>query len=148
MAPHPAIPTRGMRHDFSPQEPIQLLKSPYTVGGQHPTSNAISCTLSTFFANSVLLMLLFTRRWLGPYLSLGSVGWLWHRNMASLDSPDEYTGMLSAWNAAMCKGIGICGGVSGNNLGAGEKDKMVVQDERPTVPNFVIDHGRLSLLCS
>lgn len=70
--------------------------------------------------------------------------------MASLDSPDEYAGVLSAWNAAMCKGVGICGGVSGNNFWTEEKDKkVVVQDERPTVPNFVIDHGRLFfLLCS
>lgn len=94
-------------------------------------------------------MLLFARRWLGAYISLGSVGWLWHRSVASLNyleacSANEYAGVgeaLIGWNAAVCKGIVIYDSVFGDSRGAGEKDKRVVGGERPKVPNFVIDYG-------
>lgn len=144
-----------MRHSFSPQEPVQLVlpgnNSPHTAGELYPTSNVTSFTPSILFADSVLLMWLLTRRWLGAYISLGSVGWLWHRNIASIHSPDawsvkEYAGAeeaLSGWNSAVCKGVGICGNVFGKHRGAGEKVQI---DERPRVPDFVMNYGGLSHL--
>lgn len=93
-------------------------------------------------------MLFFTRRWLGAYISFGSVGWLWHSSLYSPDEWGEHAAVnkaLSEWNAAVCKGVGICGNAFGDNLRLGEKDK-IVEDERPRVPDFVIDHGRLFLL--
>lgn len=80
------------------------------------------------------------------------MGWLWHSSLYSSDewSTREQAAVdkaLSEWNAAVCKGVGICGNVFGDNLRPGEKDK-IVEDERPRVPDFVIDHGRPFLLWS
>lgn len=155
MAPHPAAPAQDMRHSFSPQRLFSVNNPPsalHTVGEPYPTSNVASSTPSIFLADSILLMLLLTRCWLGAYISLGPVGWLWHSSIASPNSPEEWGTnwcagageVLSAWNAAVCKGVGICGNVSGNNRGVGENDKKVVGGERPGVPDFVMDYGELS----
>lgn len=143
MAPHPAIPAQGVQQLFSSND---LPPALYTVGEPYSTS---SVTSSTLFVDSVLLMLLLARRWLGAYISFGSVGWLWHRSVASLNyleecSTNERAGAgetLNGWNAAVCKGIFIYDNVFGDKRGAGEEDKGVLEGKRPKVPNFVIDYG-------
>lgn len=155
MAPHPATPTPGLRHSLS-QKPIQSplnINSPSTplqiVTSINSTSN-VTFTPLLFLADSVFLMLLLTRRWLGAYFSLGSVGWLWHSNIASRGAPDNWSSgeyenaekALSGWNAAVCKGVGICGNAFGSSREAEEK-KVKVKEERPSVPEYVIDYGGL-----
>lgn len=99
-------------------------------------------------------MLLLTRRWIGAYFSLGSVGWLWHSNIASRGAPDtwstgEYAGaekVLSGWNAAVCKGVGICGNAFGSDRESEGEDGLDMKHERPRVPDFIIDYGGLFCL--
>ncbi|KAH0613572.1 uncharacterized protein H6S33_005458 [Morchella sextelata] len=95
----------------------------------------------------VLLMLLLTRRWFGAYFSLGSVGWLWHQNIVNRESPDswsagEYAGAdkaLNGWDAAICKGVGLCRNKFGSNLHV-EKEEMR-KGEMESTPDFVLDYA-------
>lgn len=148
MAPHPAIPAQGVRDSLPPQQLFLGNNALHTVGEPYSTSGVAS---STLFVDSVLLMLLLARRWLGAYISLESVGCLWHRSVASLNyleecSANERAGAgeaLSGWNAAVCKGIFIYDNVFGGKRVAEEKDKRVLEGERSNVPDFVIDYGEL-----
>lgn len=71
--------------------------------------------------DSLLLMFLLTWRWLGAYLSLGSVGWPRHCNVAERGCP-------GTWREDVHGGAGDIGGA-----GVGP------------VPRFVMDYG-MSLL--
>lgn len=124
----------------------------YTHGGSHNVTSATAATYFPAAVDLVLLMLLLTRRWLGAYFSLGSVGWLWHTSIAGRESPDawsagEYEGAdkaLSGWDAVICKGIGLCR----NKFGSAEAlDNGEVKERECVgrVPDFIMNYGGLIL---